>query len=1013
MQFLFVKYSFMTPIFLNPNMDDILNINNELEDWEVSNSCLCLPENCPKHLCARNRNKNSISVLHVNIRSINCNFDALCVFLQRLDFQCDLIILTECWLSKIGNTLPPLDSYGSYKSDFNSQNDGVVIYIKQQLNYKIIKPHCNEANCLIVKFGLDFAVAAFYRSPSYRKSNAFIASLNNILISLKSCATIAMIGDLNINIMPENCDPNSEQYLNMCASHGLMPAHLIPTRLGNCLDHVLLKTIKKTTTIVFDSPFTDHLPVLFHIDLSPRSPPTKALTNTIERLELPKIVSEIRTLCFSNVLNCFEPNLATNMFVNTIMSIIRRHTTFAQVSCRKRIKKPWITIGLLRCMKVRDKLHIQTRIHPQNMIIQITYRRYRNFCNNLLKKLKCNYEKNQFEKAKNNPKKTWKVIKEITNMNIISPPARELLNLSHSETASIDLVNNYFANVGKDLASQIQNPQNITNAVNGNSLGSPFTWSENPLGKSMGLFSVDEQEIDDIITGLRSDCAVGWDGIPSSVIKASRCSLIPPLKHILNLCLAEGIFPEAFKKAVVHPIFKSGDRDNVTNYRPISVLTTLSKILEKILNIRLLSYLERNNLLSCNQFGFRKAISTEDAVMELTNKIVKNLDKKTKMIGIFLDLSKAFDTVSVPLLLAKMENIGVRGPALKIFQDYLSNRSQCVKIQSLKSSDIALSAFGVPQGSVLGPTLFLVYVNQLCQLIQPKCSVITYADDTALLVEGKTWEEVHANAERALKVVMYWLDSNLLTLNINKTKFLTFSPCTSSQPPSTYLIRAHRCFSSNTANCTCIPLEKVTYVKYLGVYIDQTLSWKTHIDMLTGRIRKLIFTFKKLRSSADLETLKSVYLSLAQSILTYCIPAWGGTYVTSLLKLERAQRAVLKVILKKPFFFPTVDIYSISDVLSVRQLFVLNTVLRQHTSAPYAPVELQRKRRKDRIFRVVSHRTHLAGRHFIVLGPRLYNCLSKVLEMYPLSRRECKQVIQTWLSKLTYQETEKLLESGF
>ncbi|CAG9121615.1 unnamed protein product [Plutella xylostella] len=218
------------------------------------------------------------------------------------------------------------------------------------------------------------------------------------------------------------------------------------------------------------------------------------------------------------------------------------------------------------------------------------------------------------------------------------------------------------------------------------------------------------------------------------------------------MCFKNGVFPDLFKKSLIHPIHKGGNRDVVGNYRPISVLPALSKILEKLMNSRLTNYLEKENLISNSQFGFRAGRSTEDAVSSLTEYIVDLLDNKRKCIGIFLDLAKAFDTVSIPILLSKMENIGIRGQSLEIFSDYLTNRTQRVKIGNLTSSDLPVT-FGVPQGSVLGPSLFLIYINELCLHTPVNGRIFSFADDTALVYEGETWMEARNNAETGLQKV--------------------------------------------------------------------------------------------------------------------------------------------------------------------------------------------------------------------------------------------------------------------
>lgn len=973
----------------------MLDIPLEIDRISVSDAKACRVEDCMNLLSHTTK---SLNILTQNIRSISRNFDSFAVLLSRLKVKCDIIVLTECWLS-CNPTLPRLDGYDCHTTvKCMNQNDGVAVFIRRNLCASVEESICQQCNCLLIKIGSDTAIAAVYRSPSNKNVDNFIGSLNAILTSLTSYKNICVIGDININICNDSYDARSYDYLNLCSFHGLLPAHTLPTRDKSCLDHVILKTKNPAITLVINSSITDHDTVLLSLIVKPNR---IFSFDTIRKLNSEGLKTDLGKLDLCPVYSSSDVNDSVNYLITSIQSCIDANTVVVNLTKRNRIIKPWITPGLLRCMKHRDNLHLKLKCSPDDITLKITYKRYRNFCNSLLKKIKVAYEKTQLQLAGKNKNKIWETINQITHRtNNKKNTSKALINQTCPQD-SVNAVNDFFVTIGQNLALKIMSNPGFDHTNQQQSINTCLT--------SFVLNSTDEAEVERLIMGLKSVCSVGWDNISNSFLKKYRHILIQPLTHIFNKCLTDGVFPIALKKSMVHAVYKSGNKNYVNNYRPISILPSISKLLERIINTRLINYLETNNLLSPNQYGFRHKKSTNDAVHELVDFIVTNNDKGNKTIGIFLDLAKAFDTVSIPLLIKKLENFGIRGKQIKLFEDYLTDRSQSVKIDEHISCTLPIT-YGVPQGSILGPTLFLAYLNDLCGLNLPQGKIISYADDTALIFSAKTWEEAYMAAQAGFDNIRQWLTRNVLSLNTDKTNYVTFSARNCDIFTSNLNILIHNC--SDLRLCSCPPLNKTNCLKYLGIMLDSRMSFKEHINITCSRLRKLLYVFKNLRHVADYELIKQVYYALAQSLLEYCVTVWGGAPKTILKPLEIVQRAILKVSTFRPILFPTQLLYHSCGVLTVRQLYILKLILRQHSFTYYDKSFLSTKRRNDRICFYKQRPKHsYTQRFFFFLGPYLYNKLNKLLNIYPLNSNECKSKLTTFLKTLSYDETEQLLHT--
>ena len=370
------------------------------------------------------------------------------------------------------------------------------------------------------------------------------------------------------------------------------------------------------------------------------------------------------------------------------------------------------------------------------------------------------------------------------------------------------------------------------------------------------------EEISEIISNLDSSKSSGPSVIPTKLLKIANPQLSRPISIIINTSFTSGTFPDSIKIANILPIHKKGSTLDINNYRPISLLSIFHKIFEKAMYQRLNDFLEMNEIIYPNQFGFRKSRSTQHSLIQIIDSINKTIDNGFYGCGIFIDLSKAFDTVNHKILLNKLEHYGIRNESLCWFQSYLNNRKQFVTINQSESELLQMTC-GVPQGSVLGPLLFLIYINDLPS-ISNKLDFFLFADDTNIYYESPDLANLEKTINKELKKLYQWLCSNRLALNIDKTNFVLFhSLHKPMNMPVTLMVNKKAISQTNS-------------VKYLGVLIDSTLSWKYHIHELCKKISKTIGIFYKIRHFVNSQILSSLYYAMIYPFLLYGINVWGS-----------------------------------------------------------------------------------------------------------------------------------------
>jgi hypothetical protein len=339
------------------------------------------------------------------------------------------------------------------------------------------------------------------------------------------------------------------------------------------------------------------------------------------------------------------------------------------------------------------------------------------------------------------------------------------------------------------------------------------------------------------------------------------------------------------KIAKVIPLFKGGDKSDISNYRPISILSIFSKILERIMFNRVFNYFSLNNLLYNNQFGFKKNNSTEHAIIQLVREISNSFEKSQFTLGIFIDLSKAFDTVDHDILLYKLNYYGINERVSKWFQSYLSNRKQFVSCNDLNHTQFLNVSCGVPQGSILGPLLFLIYINDLHKA--SNLLSIMFADDINLFLSNSDIYLLFSVMNKELQNISKWFKSNKLTLNVNKTKWIFFHPLSKKRSLPQNLPKI---FIDHNE------IKRDSVTKYLGVFIDENITWKHHINYVCSKVSKSIGILYKARTHLDKNNLTKLYYSFIHSYISYGIIAWGSTDQSKLQCLHRRQKHAIRVI---------------------------------------------------------------------------------------------------------------------
>ena len=862
----------------------------------------------------------NFTMLHINIVSLSKHIDELRNLLKLLKHPFDIIGITETRLLNDETLINiDLDGYDFVHTPTFNRCGGAGFYVKSAYDFEIKKKLSKSIRDLTETIFIEIKRKGqknIVLGCIYRHHCTITSFMNNYFsdmlteLSKQPNKISILMGDFNVDLAKYNSHTETGEFYDLLSSHAFRPLILQPTRVtsssATLIDNIFINDMScHSNGGNITSSVSDHYFQFSQVDIyanEDRKNVTKYGRN-YRYFNSREFSEELSKLDWSDVINNNKTDEAYSTFYHKIEHLLDEMAPYHKLTKNEmRLEeRPWITRGILVSMKKRDNLYkLLSSEKDQNKKHEIfeIYKQYRNLIVTLLKQSKKNYYSSYFVENQNNIKKTWDGIRGIINVSKRknSLPTKIIYGNSEKNT-NIEMANafnNFFVDIGKNVEKKIPQPKSSFHVYMGN-----------PNEKSIFLGPCDQQELRTIINALRASKASGPNSIPSNILIEFSDYLIEPLTAIINSSLVEGIFPSLNKEARVCPIYKKDDKLKCENYRPISLLPNLSKIFERVIYNRVEDFLTSTNQFYSLQFGFRKSYSTNHALLSIVEQIRESMDNKRFSCGVFIDLEKAFDTVNHEILIAKLEHYGIRGIAKKWFHSYLTQRSQTVRINGEVSTKRWITC-GVPQGSILGPLLFLLYINDMHNSIK-KSTMYHFADDTNLLYSCKTLKELRKVMINDLKLLFAWLCSNRLSLNPTKTEFIVFRPPHSSKERIVLSLNG-------------IKLYESTKLKYLGIILDNKLSWNAHMNELAKKLSRSIGLIYKVKQFCSKNVLRSLYFSLFHSHLSYGIAVWGGNITADQLnRLNVFQNRILKIIFLSPNDPPihANDIRKALNILSV------------------------------------------------------------------------------------------------